>query len=252
MIYNFFLGHTASTLSKLIGRSVSDFEPQTYPLHEVEGQSDAVSYVKTDSDGKFCRLGFYLRYYKNKYLILGKTPSLHIDFCDNIAELKHIMRATNSPVVTYYSKENGKAYPNQKLKVCQKCLSLLKEKTSMSITGKTFEDFILSVEENDETKCKVADMDGYALNWQQISRAYRETKNYTCEKCAFKLPNLSYLRFMQTHHIDSFAKLNNKRSNLKCLCVKCHSEVDDYHTQQFTTTENQLLLAEFEECKRQL
>lgn len=252
MIYNFFLGHTASALSNLIGRSISDFEPQTYPLHEVEGESDAVSYIKTDEEGKFYRLGFFLLYYKNKFLIGGTTPALHIDFCENAVKLKNIMKATNSPVVTYYSKENGKAYPNQKLKICQKCLTLLKEKTSMSITGKTFEDFILSVEENDETKCKVADMDGYALNWQQISRAYRETRNYTCEKCAFRLPNLSQSRFMQTHHIDSFSKLNNKRVNLKCLCIKCHSEVDDYHRKQFMTIENQLLLAEFEEYKGKL
>jgi hypothetical protein len=36
---------------------------------------------------------------------------------------------------------------------------------------------------------------------------------------------------------------------LKCLCVKCHSEVDEYHKQQFSSIENKILLAEFEEYK---
>ena len=82
-----------------------------------------------------------------------------------------------------------------------------------------------------------------------LFKAFRETKNYKCENCSYKLPDMQFSKFIQTHHINSFDKLNNKRSNLKCLCVKCHSTVDDYHRKQFTSIEKQLVLAEFEEYK---
>ena len=117
------------------------------------------------------------------------------------------------------------------------------------MTGRSFDEFILTLEEDDNFKCTVTNKDGYVINWQQISKAFRETKNYKCEGCTYKLKDMQFSKFIQTHHIDSYNKLNNKRSNLKCLCVKCHSEVDDYHRNQFTSIENQLLLAEFEEYK---
>jgi hypothetical protein len=55
-----------------------------------------------------------------------------------------------------------------------------------------------------------------------------------------------YSKFWQTHHIKGNEKLNNKRINLKCLCIKCHSEVDEYHKHQFKSIENLLSLKQFE------
>jgi hypothetical protein len=247
MLYNFFLGHSASVLGNILGRSVSDLEPESYNLSEIDDPDGDGLYYKKDKDGNLFRIGFYLTHYNNVFW--GKSPSLHIDFCDNATELKHRMRATNSQIVTYYSNDNKIVYKNQRLNICKKCLTLLRNKTSIIVTGRSFDEFILTLEEEDNFKCTVPNKDGYVINWQQISKAFRETKNYKCESCSYKLNDMQFSKFIQTHHINSFDKLNNKRSNLKCLCVKCHSEVDDYHRKQFASIENQLLLAEFDEYK---
>jgi chemotaxis protein CheY-P-specific phosphatase CheC len=247
MLYNFYIGHSASVLSKMLGRSVSDFEPESYNLSEIEDPDSSGFYSRKDKDGNLFRLGFYLTHYNTVFW--DKSPALHIDFCDNAIELKHRMKATNTQMVTYYSKDNKTVYKNRRLSICKKCLKLLRNKTSIIVTGRSFEEFILTLEEDDTLKCTVANKDGYVINWQQISKAFRETKNYECERCFYKLNDLQFSKFIQTHHINAFDKSNNKRSNLKCLCVKCHSEVDDYHRKQFTSIENQLLLAEFEAHK---
>jgi 5-methylcytosine-specific restriction endonuclease McrA len=250
MLYNFFLGHTASVLSELLGHSVAELEANAYTLEEVLGTRDAGSYTTTDKEGNLFRLGFFLTHYND--VLWGKSPSLHIDFCDNVATLKHKMKATNSPYVTYYSNDSQTVYKNKKLKLCKKCLSIIRNNTAVAMTNRSFEEFILSIEEDDELKCKIPNKDGYAINWQQISKSFREYKEYTCEICKFKLNDVSHADFIHSHHINSYEKLNNKRSNLKCLCVKCHSEIDDYHKQKFSTIENQLLLMRFEQYKAKL
>jgi hypothetical protein len=247
MLYNFFVGQTASLLGQLLGRSLADLEPRSYPLTEIEEKECGGLYFGKDNDGNLFHVGFYITHYNN--IMWGKSPSLHIDFCDNVIKLKGKMRATNSPYVTYYSRDNRIVYQNQRLNICKKCLSLFRNKTSVLLTGRSFDDFILSIEEDETLKCTTSGQDGYSANWKQISRSLRESRNYTCETCGYKLTDPRLSKFIQTHHINSFQKLNNRKDNLKCLCVKCHSEVDEYHKQQFSSIENKILLAEFEEYK---
>lgn len=40
-------------------------------------------------------------------------------------------------------------------------------------------------------------------------------------------------------------KLDNRESNLECLCIKCHSEVDDTYRRNFNTLTQQGLIQEF-------
>jgi len=70
----------------------------------------------------------------------------------------------------------------------------------------------------------------YVEDRNQISKKLREQKNYTCQICGFRARNTYEQRFIHTHHTNGDLA-NNTKENLKVLCIKCHSEVDLYHTQ---------------------
>lgn len=74
--------------------------------------------------------------------------------------------------------------------------------------------------EGTRTTIKKAD---YTDDWPIISRKYRESKNWTCEKCGLDLSDDK--RNLTTHHKNG-VKSDNKSSNLKALCRPCHKEED--------------------------
>ncbi|MDZ7662518.1 HNH endonuclease signature motif containing protein [Thiohalophilus sp.] len=65
------------------------------------------------------------------------------------------------------------------------------------------------------------DEDGYHLDWKFISLSAKEKTDFKCSQCYVVLRNHSHL--LHAHHIDRDKK-NNDPSNLKPLCVICHSE----------------------------
>jgi hypothetical protein len=66
-----------------------------------------------------------------------------------------------------------------------------------------------------------ANMNVYPSNWDSISLNYRRSVSFRCEACgvdkSFDSTNL------HSHHIDG-DKSNNRTSNLKALCLSCHSK----------------------------
>lgn len=63
--------------------------------------------------------------------------------------------------------------------------------------------------------------ESYTEDWQEVSRHYRESRQYCCEQCGVDLTHRRYL--LHTHHISG-VRSNNAEHNLKALCVDCHSK----------------------------
>ena len=88
------------------------------------------------------------------------------------------------------------------------------------------------------------DLFGYTKDWDNISKAYREKHNYTCEKCGLQIDDDYDRQYIHVHHING-DKLNNKESNLKCLCLYCHAHVDERHIKRLTTGANRYTYEDF-------
>ena len=77
---------------------------------------------------------------------------------------------------------------------------------------------------------------------QKISEITNFFRHYFLSRTEVMNPFES--EFMQTHHKNG-DKTDNRDSYLECLCIKCHSEVDDTHRRNFNTLAYQGLIKEF-------
>lgn len=130
------------------------------------------------------------------------------------------------------------------LYVCKNCLTRLnykgyrtKSKNEQNDTRNSF-DLIEFFEEN-TSQIKVvptqtdisAPRNEYTLNWDQISRRYREKVGWMCERCSIDLRDNS--EFLETHHIDGLRN-NNGDKILWALCIGCHAEQSDHQHMKST------------------
>jgi len=77
----------------------------------------------------------------------------------------------------------------------------------------------------------------YASNWNKISNELKKLKNYTCQNCMINLETAK--KYLHTHHIDSNPSNNDIASNLKVLCIECHSnEFQHTHIKSNPSYEN--------------
>ena len=86
---------------------------------------------------------------------------------------------------------------------------------------------------------------GYTEDWDSASKEYRSKMKYTCEECGINLnKNYSDSYFLETHHLNG-NKTDNNESNLKCLCILCHSNSNDYHKKNYESGRNKKKLNDF-------
>lgn len=228
MIYDFTKGKSAIYFSKLISIDYS-FDLTEFILSMKDLQSDEIGYFNRNNSNGLNRLGIFLPEYHDK--LYKKNPVIHVYNCNTTDDLSKKMKVTNSSNNSFYSKDQNKSV-TQNLQVCKKCLRNLNKNYKLKLGLNTFNYFVLSLEENNRTRQTVLDNNGYIINWNQVSYCYREIKQFKCEKCNFTASNESQYKFLHTHHKDR-NKLNNIRSNFQCLCVECHSTIDDYHIEIF-------------------
>lgn len=228
MIYDFTKGASALYFSTLLNVEYN-FDFSEFELSQKDLDYDEIGYFQRSKKNGFTRLGIFLPEYNDeKY---GSNPALHIFNCDTTADLSRRMRVTLSSHNNFYSRDQHKTVSTT-LEICRKCARNLRRKYNLKLGTNSFNNFILALEESERTKQKITDSRGYILNWQQVSYCFRDSKGFKCEKCGFGVTDEKDKKYLHTHHINR-DKTNNHRNNLQCLCVKCHSEVDECHRNKF-------------------
>jgi len=185
---------------------------------KIEGQP-CVAYIKNDTSGNQ-RWHFY------------KCSSIksHGSF-----DKRYVVKTDSSGK---FILEGGKTLA---LLPCQKCLSLSKESEGYSLSfwaslGETVEEsnskFIPMVSNSvlfnnnsscwtKESKLLEHEIGGYVRDWPSISYMFRKSNEWKCESCMIDLS--SHRNLLHAHHVDR-NKNNNDYSNLRSLCVSCHSD----------------------------
>lgn len=64
----------------------------------------------------------------------------------------------------------------------------------------------------------------YPNNWRNLSNSVKNRDEYTCYECGRHKNELSKGEYLEVHHIFSVKTGNNRNTNLKTLCSKCHNK----------------------------
>ena len=175
----------------------------------------------------------------------GKSPKFHIADCKTLEKKRdddsfHRYFITNK--CDGYFKVRPKDFEtkiwgnpiNARLAPCDNCLKLINYKKYQSLNWdekqKVKLEFKLSdfFSENKSVfrdlsihKSMDADDCPYTEDWPEISRRFRESKNWSCECCGCNASD--HRELLHTHHIDGNKK-NNRNTNLRALCIICHQK----------------------------
>lgn len=176
----------------------------------------------------------------------GTYPKFHILKCRTIQEFltngnfNSRYDFSNSEVNDLVDKTSRNTYKDEELQLCSYC------KNQAKADIKSTRDF----HELFEDSLKIVDIEidifGYTRDWDQLSKAYRSEKNYTCEDCGLEVKKKLDRRYIHVHHING-DKTANSAENLKCLCILCHSNQDELHRLNFSKGSRSIDLQEFKE-----
>ena len=174
-----------------------------------------------------------------------KGKKFHLVECKTLKEMRRKNRFDRYAATTNHSgefevlgeTEKGLIEGKARLSACKNCLRLLNyddyQKMSQTAKNEAAENFSISrffsqFSSFFETKPSSAPLvyRGYTDDWQEVSRAYRTSTNYTCEECGVELNGTK--RLLHTHHRNG-DKGNNRPSNLQALCYDCHRREPGHH-----------------------
>lgn len=184
----------------------------------------------------------YLNRYNKNEEIISDRPRFHILKCSTIEQQRSEGRFdnryfwSNSATISLFDYDTQEEFPNKALNLCYNCQELLSDDISNTEVFHNLLDLNDNEIENNNEETET-DIFKRPLNWRSVSKAYREEQNYTCEECGFggsDLENNYDKRYLHSHHISGFDLQNTHRSNLKCVCVLCHYNQDEYHQSNFS------------------
>ena len=203
--------------------------------------SDEGIFLKTP-EGDKQQIFLYKRDYHLDY---GKPPKYHVCKCQVIKDFMargtfrlEYRRANTESVLVRDMDNNYREHMISNLPLCKFCEAILSKYANINSS-----DFVKILQEAKKEETTDVDMFGYTWDWEKISEAYREKKNYICEKCKIEVEPLDRF-YIHVHHKDK-DKTNNNESNLRCLCIRCHSRVDATHRKNFSKGGLKELLDEF-------
>lgn len=173
-------------------------------------------------------------------------PKFHVCKCAAIENFgREAYRFANAEPIKVFSRNARKEVEVKGMELCGFCKRMLMDEEAMRVNNST--DFVEILKEaGDVEKSAEYDVDifGYVKNWEEISLAYRTKKDFTCERCGTHVENGFDHFYMHTHHKNG-VKTDNRESNLVCLCIKCHSEVDDVHRRNFSSAAQKVVIEEY-------
>lgn len=178
--------------------------------------------------------------YEGNHVILyikenGAGARFHVSDCRTLKSMKATGRFERYVVTNNTSGEfvvgSGYYETKARLKVCQNCLRNLNykgcnteynilhivEHFNMAEFFSTYSSLFSHLPSRRAENALV----GYPDDWSKISARHRAEHDFTCEHCKVNLRSNRSL--LHVHHVNG-VKTDNKPSNLRCLCIECHSK----------------------------
>lgn len=240
------LGYTIGEAKPYTPLEVAEVNLSNIQSGEVEITDEGIFYVNPNTSNKQ-QIFLYMRNYN--MADWGK-PRFHITNCTTLQELgtKRYRRANTGTVIVYDTSQERDVEVSG-LPLCKNCLRIIRAARQLDygsdMTSDEFEQILREAGEDTENDQEPdTDLEGYTWKWQKISEACRTKRNYTCENCGFHPESRMDRQFIHVHHKDG-RKTNNRESNLQCLCIACHSNVNPTHQENFSKGANRVMLDSF-------
>lgn len=190
-------------------------------------------------------------YKRDYHLEIYGNPRAHIRKCDVIERFSNgdsvpLYRRANTDSVWVHDMDDN--YIDKQvtgLNICSHCIRMAQE-AFPKMTVADFIELLKNAEDAEPEENVEIDIFGYTKDWEMISRTIREQHKYKCEKCGLQITDTFDQHFIHVHHKNG-RKIDNRPSNLQCLCLRCHSEVDENHKHRLTESgANRVIFEDFE------